>query len=131
MQRILLTILIPMLLTSGCVSDAQWAEKERQRRLALNELYPQGMSRADVIAKFGGHEPMHVVLPSPDKNIGNWVADDGFIRWAIGDCVVRGDPPVASVDSFPTPSGYMGLGVLVVLYDADDHVIRAYWRHVD
>ena len=129
MPRLILAILVAGILMAGCMSDAEYAAREQKRRQALDSAYPKGMARADAIAKEHLGRPRHFTLP--DENLADWLAGDDYIRWCIGDCVVRGDPPVASVDVFPTPSGIMGLGALAVLYDADDRVVRAYWRHVD
>jgi hypothetical protein len=134
MHRTLLAILVVTLLSAGCQSDAQIAAEALKERQMLDTMYPPGMTRADVIARHGGRQGQHTALPCKDENaLIAPLAGEDFARWCLGDCVVRGDPPVGSVDSCLAGSGFMAMGIdaIVVLYDKEDRVIRAYLRHVD
>jgi hypothetical protein len=130
MLRIALATFVVVLMTTGCQSDAQMEAAARKDRQRLDQMFPPGTSRTEIIAKHAGRTGRHTDLPTSDLN--QALAGEDFIRWCVGDCVVRGDPPVKSLDCYLAGSGvWDSLDAYVVLYDADDRVIRCYRHHLD
>ena len=124
MTRTTFSLVLSMVL-GGCISDAQYAKMLADYQRRLDENFPPGKIRSQL--KFVDlSKPPHAIGAADQSRWG----DASFIRWCVGDCVVGGRAVPSSFEELPAPEGF-GLAVVVLLYDADDRLVRAYRRYLD
>ncbi len=123
MKGILTLVLLVCLPVTGCVSYQEHAAK---RTAKLRQIYPRGMSREEVQAKWGQIEPDF----SASRPRDGWQAyQNQHIAKKMKDVEASAEKKVDSVDRYWGPDGWMSLCYCWYYYDSGGKIVDVEWQY--
>ena len=123
MKAILTLVLLFYLTAAGCVS---YQEHAAARTARLREMYPRGMSKEEVQAKWGQRRPDF----SASRPIKGWDAHQNqYIAKKLKDVEASTGQKVESVDRYWGPDGLMSLCYCWYFYDSGGKIVDVEWQY--
>jgi len=116
-------ILLSALTVTGCVS---YQEHAAERTAQLRKMYPPGMSREDVHAKWGQVKPDF----SASRPTGGWGSEPNqYLAKKLKDVEASTGMKVESVDRYWGPDGWMSLCYCWYFYDSGGKIVEVEWHY--
>ena len=123
MKPMLRLILLLALTVTGCVS---YQEHAAERTARVREMYPAGMSKEAVQAKWGQTKPDF----SASRPTNGWDSEPNqYIAKKLKDVEARTRKKVGSVDRYWGPDGWMSLCNCWYFYDSGGKLVDVEWQY--
>jgi len=123
MKSIHAFLVLLALTVTGCVSDQQHAAERTAR---LRDMYPAGMSREEVRAKWGGTKPDF----SASRAANGWESEPNqYLANKLKAVEARTGKKVEYVERYWGADGWMSLCNCWYFYDSGNKLIDAEWQY--
>jgi hypothetical protein len=108
---------------TGCASYEQYGA---ERTAKLREIYPSGMAKAEVQARWGQTQPDS----SASRPGSGWDAHpNSYLARKLGDMEAKTGKRIESVDRYWGPDGLMSLCYCWYFYDSGGKLVDVEWQY--